>query len=150
MLYYLPVTASQDQEHHMGCCLFGFSSGDAPNSNSHEHYPNHIRSDVLLNEDCFLELTMEIGALLTGAIFNKIYCNDFQCHRNNCYIKSTKQGHYYFNMNSLNDYIHILDAIYAMDYRHNDYTNHIFTDTLLIALISKYGSLRSFHQSTSA
>ena len=37
-------------------------------------------------------------------------------------------------MNSLNDYIHILDAIYAMDYRHNDYTNHIFTVTLLIAL----------------
>ena len=46
MLYYLSVTASQDQEHHMGCYLFGFSSGDAPNSNSHEHYPNHIRSDV--------------------------------------------------------------------------------------------------------
>ena len=34
----------------------------------------------------------------------------------------------------MNDYLHILDAIYAMDYSHNDYTNHIFTDTLLIAL----------------
>ena len=122
----------------MGCSLFGFSSGDTPNSNSHEHYPNHIRSDVLLNKHCFLELIMEIGALLTGAIFNKRYSNDFQYHnfslRNNCYIKSTKQGHYHSNMNSLNGYIHILDAIYAMDYRHNDYTNQIFTVTLLIAL----------------
>ena len=31
-------------------------------------------------------------------------------------------------------HIHILDAINAMDYSHNDYTNHIFMDTLLIAL----------------
>ena len=37
-------------------------------------------------------------------------------------------------MNSLNDYIYFLDAIYAMDYSYNDYTDHIFTDNLLIAL----------------
>ena len=37
-------------------------------------------------------------------------------------------------MNTLNDYINLLEAIYSMDYSHNDYTNHIFTDNLLIAL----------------
>ena len=116
----------------------GFTSGDTPNSNSQEHYPNHIRNNVLLNEECFLELTMEIAALLTGAIFNKIYSSDFQYHnfslQRSCYVKSNKQGYYYSNMNSLNDYIYVLDAIYAMDYSHNDYTNQIFTDTLLIVL----------------
>ena len=138
LLYYLPATAGEDQEHSMGCCLFGFCSGDELNSNSREYYSNHIRGDVLQNEDYFLQLTMELGALLTGAIFNKRYSNNFQCHnfslRNNCYVKSTKQGNYYSNMNSMNDYLHIFDAIYAMDYSHNDYTNHTFTDTLLIAL----------------
>ena len=65
------------------------------------------------------------------------------------YVKSTKQGYYYSNMNTLNDYINLLEAIYAMDYSHNDYTNHIFADNLLMPGISKYGSLRSFHQFTS-
>ena len=73
LLYYLPARDGEDQENNMGCCLFGFCSGDEVNSNSREYYPNHIRSDVLQNEDYFLELTMELGALLTGAIFNKRY-----------------------------------------------------------------------------
>ena len=98
LLYYLPATAGEDQEHNMGCCLFGFYSGDEVNSNSRDYYPNHIRGDVLQNEDYFLELTMEVGALLTGAIFNKRYSKNFQCHnfslRNNCSVKSTQQGHY--------------------------------------------------------
>ena len=81
---------------------------------------------------------MEIAALLTGAIFNKRYSSDFHCHnfslQRSCYVKSTRQGYYYSNMSTLNDYIYVLDAIYEIDYSHNDYTNHIFTDNLLIAL----------------
>ena len=59
------------EDHHLGCCLFGFTSGDTLNSYSLEHFPNHIRTDVTLNKDCFIELTLEIAALLTGAIYNK-------------------------------------------------------------------------------
>ena len=34
----------------------------------------------------------------------------------------------------MNDYIHLIDAIYTMEYSHNDYINHNFTDTLLVAI----------------
>ena len=138
LLYRLPDTDGEDEENLMSCCLFGFCSGDELNSNLRDYYPSHIHCDVLQNEDCFLELIMELGALLTGAIFNKIYNNKFQSHnfslRTNCYVKSTHEGHYYSNMNSMNDYIQLIDAIYTMDYSHNDYTNHIFTDTPLVAI----------------
>ena len=69
LLYYHPAAPGANQDHHLGCCLFGFTSGDTLNSYSHEHFPNHIRTDVLLNADCFVELTLEIAELLTGAIY---------------------------------------------------------------------------------
>ena len=94
LMYTLPDIDDEYQENNMGCCLFGFCSGDELNSNSRDYYPNHIRVDVLQNEDCFLELIMELGALLTGAIFNKLYNKKFQSHnfslRTNCYVKSTR------------------------------------------------------------
>ena len=75
LLYRLPDKDEKYQENIMGCCLFGFCSGDEVNSNSRDCYPNHIHDDVLQNENCFLELIMEIGALLIGAIINKMYSN---------------------------------------------------------------------------
>ena len=94
LLYSMPGIHEQYQENIMVCCLFSFCSGDEQHSNSRDYYPNHIRHDVLRNEDCFQELIMELGALLTGAIFNKIY-SKFQCHNfslhTNCFVKATQE-----------------------------------------------------------
>ena len=49
LLYYLPAAPGENQDHHLGCCLFGFTSGETLNSYSLEHFPNHIRTDVLFN-----------------------------------------------------------------------------------------------------
>ena len=130
-------------------CTFVYKKRVAENEYSHEmkmfgfhpnspHHANHRRLDVINCNHSFMKTIYNIGRIAFGAIITMNTDNhdfpDFSID-NLYYIPVETNGHYHSQQYDLNDYVRLMEAISQMDYKHNDNTNQVYTDTLLLALM---------------
>ena len=131
-LFDVPESTTSPQEMHF--CLFSFATKEI----NKQHLEHHVRRDIVEHHSYFYCVIADICATMMGAIIHMHEAHD--THRNffmnnGQYIPPFQPGHYSSNMYALRDYVNLLDALCHMDFRANDYTNFIFTDTLMLAIV---------------
>ena len=104
---------------------------------------SHGRPEVMTTSPRFMGLIYKIGRVMLGSINTFSPQTDVALVPNfsveeSYFIPSDQPGHYSSTIYSISDYANLIDAICAMDHDIVVSTNNIYTDTLLLAVVSDF------------